>query len=391
MIDTGLYLRESGYKELNLHTRFPRVQAANTILLDFCIKDLSSRMLLRLLPAELHVTIFELACSADMAADVHSYWTARSLCLVSRHSYSITIPIMYRMLLVDGRTKASLLSRTFQSRPELGAFAQHVFLSDHSRRPRSPADDNTLEVLPTFAFEFPGSRKGRIERLRRMKTWLTEREQMLSAFRSAIYHILCVVSPRIQTLSICLYGHYDDKADNGLAGVFTLPFPSLTELRIRDNVQPQPNLKLQLPSLERLHLAGGNPPYPFATLGTLAESCPRLAHILLTEPFINDEAATMLELLLRGHVVPGSSSIGRPRKLVDMLQSLVLKSNLPADSQLLREVYKKVSNLSIYYSKFKFIRPQPLPNAAGSREVRYPLDEALRDWTKAVTGSRERW
>ncbi|KAL5530259.1 hypothetical protein ACEPAF_6516 [Sanghuangporus sanghuang] len=319
MIDTGLYLRESRYKELNFHMRFPKVQAANTILLDFCIKDQSSRMLLRLLPAELRVAIFELACSAGMAADVHSYRTAHSLCLVSRCSYSITIPIMYRMLLVDGRTKASLLSRTFQSRPELG-----------------------------------------------------------------------VVSPRIQTLSICLYGHYDHKADNGLAGVFTLPFPFLTELTIRDNVQPQPSLKLQLPSLERLHLAGGNPPYPFATLGTLAESCPRLAHILLTEPFINNEVATMLELLLRGHAVSGSSSVGRQRKLVDMLQSLVLKSNLPADSQLLREVYRKILNLSIYYSKFKIIRPQPLPSGAGSREVRYPLDEALRDWTNCVIGSRDR-
>ncbi|KAL5527544.1 hypothetical protein ACEPAG_6345 [Sanghuangporus baumii] len=348
-------------------------------------------MLLRILPAELRVAIFELACSADMATGVHSYRTALSLCLVSRCSYSITIPIMYRMLLIDGRTKTSLLSRTFQSRPELGAFAQHVFLSDHSRRPRSPADDNTLEVLPTFAFEFPGSRKGRVERLQRMKTWLMEREQMLSAFRSAIYHILCVVSPRIQTLSICLYGHYDDKADNGLAGVFTIPFPSLTELTIRDNVQPQPTCKLQLPALERLHLAGGNPPYPFATLETLAESCPCLVHILLTEPFINDEAATMLELLLRGHSASGSSSAGRPRKLVDMLRSLVLKSNLPADSQILRDVYRKISNLSIYYSKFTIIRPQPPPNAASSREIRYPLDEALRDWTKVVIGRRDRW
>lgn len=39
-----------------------------------------------------------------------------------------------------------------------------------------------------------------------------------------------VISPRLRTLFICLYAHYDDQTGNGLSGVFTLPFPFLTEV-----------------------------------------------------------------------------------------------------------------------------------------------------------------
>lgn len=148
-------------------------------------------MSLRRLPNELHVIIFELACSSDLAAGVNVYQTALSLCLVSRRSYAIVIPIMYRTLRVDGRTKASLLSRTFRFRPELGVFALHTFLSDHSRRPLGPADDDMLEVPPPFAFEFPRSREESVDRFQRVNAWLAEREQAFTAFRTAMYHILC--------------------------------------------------------------------------------------------------------------------------------------------------------------------------------------------------------
>ena len=156
------------------------------------------------------------------------------------------------------------------------------------------------------------------------------------------------------------------------------------QLTIRDNVQPQPSFELQLPSLERLHLAGGRIPYPFATLGTLAESCPRLAHLLLTEPFINDETATMLETLLRGNTTSNSSSSSRPRRLTDSLQSLILSSSLPGDSHI-GDVFRRILHLSIYYSVFKVIRPHEMRSrAVTTREIRYPLDEALRDWTGRV-------
>ena len=157
------------------------------------------------------------------------------------------------------------------------------------------------------------------------------------------------------------------------------------QLTIRDNVQPQPSLELQLPSLERLHLAGGRTPYPFATLGTLAESCPRLAHLLLTEPFINDETVTMLETLLRGNTTSNSSSSSQPRRLTDSLQSLILSSpSLPGDSHI-GDVFRRILHLSIYYSVFKVIRPHEIRGRAfTTREIRYPLDEALRDWTGRV-------
>lgn len=161
-------------------------------------------MLLKRLPTELHAIIFELICTAELDSDTPGYYSACRLRLVSRYIYKIVIPIMYRTLLIDGRTKASLLSRTFQHRPELSRSVQHLFISDHARQPRGPADDDTLEVPPSFAFDFPFGRAERIEQRQRMGAWLTERAQILTAFRCAMYHILS----KFYSLVLPCYGDY---------------------------------------------------------------------------------------------------------------------------------------------------------------------------------------
>lgn len=147
------------------------------------------------LPAELLVIVFGFACMADIGSDAHACQTTYSLCLVSRSFYSLAVPILYRTLIVDGRSKTVLLSRTLQTRTELAACAVHLFLSDRGRHSPSfthgdESGESALEVLPTFAFEFPRSQEGRVERLQRMQLWLSARAQTLATFRYAIQHIL---------------------------------------------------------------------------------------------------------------------------------------------------------------------------------------------------------
>lgn len=141
------------------------------------------------LPIEVHTIVFGLACSTDFNAEGHTYRTALSLCLVSRNFYSLAVPVLYRTLLIAGRENVSLLARTLRARPELGECAIHLFLSDRGRK-QETVDDSALEVLPSFAFSYPRTREGRVERLQRMQVWLAARAQTLAAFRSAVHDIL---------------------------------------------------------------------------------------------------------------------------------------------------------------------------------------------------------
>ncbi|KAI5124773.1 hypothetical protein M0805_005407 [Coniferiporia weirii] len=407
-----------------------------------------SSLTLGCLPTEIYTIVFELACSADPVADEHDYRTALDLCLVSRRFYSLVVPILYRALLVTGRAKVSLLARTLRARPELGQSTVHLFLSDRvkwapgagaaSHHPNHVDDESSLEVLPSFAFEFPRSREGRVERLQRMQTWLTAHAETLATFRIAVGGILDVLSPRLRTLAICLYRYYMSSADSGLSEALGHPFPSLIELTVREDSQPQPCEQLELPALERVHLAGGNPPHPFMTLGALLSGCPRLSHVRLSEPLINDAAVSALEAALAtgdlagggsepdstgsddfdngggGQLAPpresnsasayrepgtasGPPGVGGPYPPRRALERFILEPSsfvltgtpVGGGAGPEADVSGRLGSLAARVQALELV--VRTPPAGGKRADRYALDDALRDWCERIEGGAGCW
>ena len=205
------------------------------------------------LPVELQSMILKLVCSSELDKDNPTYLSALNLCLVSRDFYSLVVHCVYRTLLATGRTRTKLLARTLRSRPDLGKYAVNLFVSD--RKVGSDDGDTTLEVLPTFAFEYPGTSEARRERLLRMQAWLEAREHTYMTFRNSIQDILGhylpqlsrdlseyrfifsifiifleAVSRHLVTLSICMYGHYNRSIDQGIEDALLHSFPNLREV-----------------------------------------------------------------------------------------------------------------------------------------------------------------
>ncbi|TDL29782.1 hypothetical protein BD410DRAFT_834035 [Rickenella mellea] len=216
------------------------------------------------LPPEIHSAV-------SSVSDISS---KLSLCLVSKYFYDITLPHLYEVLCLPTRPRFLSLATTFTYKPEFARLVRHLFASDR----------NSYEFyvsLPDFIVCFPQNDKERTIRRQRIREWLSEREQELAAYRFAIHQVLSLTSPFLKSLTLLHYEH----ALNILHGLLLLPFPNLVELTIRGDYPPFPP-GLYLPALERLHLAAGDTPNPFASLATIADGCPRLTHLRITEPIM---------------------------------------------------------------------------------------------------------
>lgn len=381
------------------------------------------------LPVELQSMILKLVCSSELDKDIPTYLSALNLCLVSRDFYSLVVHCVYRTLLATGRTRTKLLARTLRSRPDLGKYAVNLFVSD--RKVGSDDGDTTLEVLPTFAFEYPGTSEARRERLLRMQAWLEAREHTYMTFRNSIQDILEAVSRHLVTLSICMYGHYNRSIDQGIEDALLLhSFPNLRELVVRDNTHPQPCKEPKLPALVRLHLAGGNLPQPFSGLATIIQGSPNLTHIRVTEPFINEEAIKLLKAVF---AISETSQATNNGKSAEQLKSAkereyprlefssrsgsesletaaaTMTTNAPHFTErierfiltpspyalfaaggdvMVLEVLNGLEALKSRIPAFELLAPAFLGR---NRKERYPIDEALHDFIECVMNRDGCW
>lgn len=378
-----------------------------------CPPDPCSLLSFSILPMELHIQCIQLTCSSDLLEGSHTYHTALSLCLVSKYYHSITTPILYHKLFLAGRSRILQLSQTFRAQPHLAAFVSHALLSD--RRPRNTGgnrsrnassaanqmdDDAELEVPPTLAFEMPRTREARVDRLQRLQSWLTQRSQALSAFRSAVLHILALTSPNLRTLAILLYGHYDRSADSGLSDALAIPYPVLSELTACEATLSLPWSRIVLPSLQSLHLACGTGPSLSAALNAVETSCPGLIRLRFTEPLMDATFTTSLSRVLsQAHDGatrlpadrPGMHMYARPRisRLPIVLQRLVIQPTPfhfrgTQDTQDGPNLFQQLIALAEQFDILKLVPPAP----TGFQSERYPLGVAMQDWFGCMRGGQ---
>lgn len=219
-------------------------------------------MSFRTLPPEIHTLAFQFT-------DVEGL---QNLCLVSKYLLELAAPLLYRVVYLPTRRRVQALSRTIGDKPELAQHVRHMLLSDRNT-------DVSHIILPDFIIHWPQTTEERIIRRQRIRDWLVERECELYAFRQALYHILFLTSRHIHTLTLL---HFEHNIST-LHELLDLPFPKLVELTVRGNYPPLlPSLNL--PALERLHLAAGDMPNPWASFAAIASGCPRLTHMRVTEP-----------------------------------------------------------------------------------------------------------
>ncbi|THG99535.1 hypothetical protein EW145_g7249 [Phellinidium pouzarii] len=214
------------------------------------------------LPPEIHLSICEFAHQVGKTNLVH----------INKYFYELATPLLYRVVYLPTRSRVISFQYTLFNKPGLSAYVRHVLISDRNR-------DEFHVVLPDFIVYWPQTNSERILRRQRIRDWLVDRDKELLAFRTALRHILSLVSARLYSLTLLHYEH----SIKMLHDLLTFPYLNLEELTIRGDYPPLPN-DLNLPSLKRLHLAAGDMPNPWASFSALTDGCPSLTHVRITEP-----------------------------------------------------------------------------------------------------------
>ncbi|KLO06354.1 hypothetical protein SCHPADRAFT_693032 [Schizopora paradoxa] len=181
-------------------------------------------------------------------------------------------PLLYRTVFLPTRNRVLSLQSTLVRRPELGGHVRHILFSDRN-------SDEFHPVLPDFVICWPATHSERLLRRQRIRDWLQERDKELAAFRAALREILSLVAPHLISLTLLHYEH----TIRSLGHLLNLPYPKLKELTIRGDYPPLPD-SMNIPSLERLHLAAGDMPNPWASFSAITTGCPNLTHLRITEP-----------------------------------------------------------------------------------------------------------
>lgn len=235
---------------------------------------------------------------------------------------------------------------------------------------------SSVEILPAFAFAFPATRQGRLDRLQMLAQWMETRTNAINAFRVAFLQILGQTGPQLRSLAILFYLIYDRNSDNGLSTSLSLSYPQLTELTVREEFLSLSWPSLRMPSLQDLQIAGGNPPYPQGLFEALSEGCLQPTRLRLSEPFINEEVALELKktFLHKGTSAKEKGDTGMIFRglpsLKIVLQPCLLRASRPQSldvMECLREIEAKVD-------AFELREP------SDRSSDRYPFAEAASEW-----------
>ena len=194
------------------------------------------------------------------------------LVLVNRYVHDLTLSLLYETVLLPTRRSVIDFEQALFRRPYLSGHVRHILISDRNR-------DEFHVALPDFIVVWPKTHAARVERRQKIREWLMDRDKELTRFRSALRHILALVSCKLHSLTLLHYEH----SIRSLRDIFIYNFPLLEELTIRGDYPPLPNT-LCLPKLRRLHLAAGDMPNPWASFASVTSGCPNLTHIRITEP-----------------------------------------------------------------------------------------------------------
>jgi len=177
-----------------------------------------------ILPAELHSHIFSLACTDDG-------YTARSLSLLSRYFFQISLPFRYLSICITKTPQIQSLSERLQATPSHLRRIDHLFISDDGCDP---------QALVNFM------------------------------------DILTLAAPTLKTLALIAASSLTSASL--IARIFRACFPRLHELTIF-GYYPFPSTPSCFPSLERLHLFGNHNPYGLLSLGGLESVMPNLTYL----------------------------------------------------------------------------------------------------------------
>ena len=214
------------------------------------------------LPPEIQCAIFRHVAREDR---LH-------LVMVNHWVHDIALPLLYETILLPTRKSVIDLEQALFRRPYLSGHVRHILISDRNR-------DEFHVALPDFIVVWPKTHAARVERRQKIRNWLTDRDKELTKFRTALRHILALVSCKLTTLTLLHYEH----SIRSLKDIFAYNYPALEELTIRGDYPPLPNT-LHLPKLRRLHLAAGDMPNPWASFSSVTSGCPSLTHLRITEP-----------------------------------------------------------------------------------------------------------
>ncbi|KLO06356.1 hypothetical protein SCHPADRAFT_693044 [Schizopora paradoxa] len=321
-----------------------------------------------------------------------------ALCLTSRHFLSLAQPTLYRAPFLAGRRRVYRFAQTLRDNPQLAKHVIHLAITDvahpsrESQMEGAAVEDeggdgsgSSVEILPAFAFAFPATRQGRLDRLQMLAQWMETRANAINAFRVAFLHILEQTAPQLRSLAILFYLIYDRNSDSGLSNGLSLPYPQLTELTVREEFLSLSWPSLQMPSLQDLQIAGGNPPYPHGLFEVLPDGCLQLTRLRLSEPFIDEEVASELKkiFLHEGTCAKGerrADMIGQPLpSLKIVLQPCLLRASRPQSldvMECLREIEARVD-------MFELREP------SDRSSDRYPFAEAASEWDARLQSCSE--
>ncbi|KAL5487885.1 hypothetical protein ACEPAI_5993 [Sanghuangporus weigelae] len=339
------------------------------------------------LPPEIHFLICE-----------HLPQEARkSLVLVNKYFCELAIPSLYNTVYLPTRRRVITFQDTLLRHPYLSAHVRHVLISDRNR-------DEFHVVLPDFIVYWPQTHAERMLRRQRIREWLMNRDKELTTFRTALRHILALVSNRLQSLTLLHYEH----SIKTLKDLLNFPLPDLEELTIRGDYPPLPR-NLYLPKLKRLHLAAGDMPNPWASFSPLADGCPNLTHLRITEPLscilsgvILTQALEVtfgmsrydpetLAMPLERHT-DGSMHFAPAPRLPPSLMELRLQPYPPEMSTLgmpypdHTDMIERLKTLETRNSVFKL-----LPSNNENYVLPYSFDTAQRDWKSRMAGGAGCW
>ncbi|CAE6412970.1 unnamed protein product [Rhizoctonia solani] len=181
------------------------------------------------LPPELLLIIFHVACDDDGT-------TARSLALVSRSFYYLIIPLIYRVLALNGLDNLSTLLERFEREPHFALLVEHVLVASSGPGPDCLAFENALHTLWRF------------------------------------------VAPTVKSLALSVRSG-DDGVQKVFQTIFDTPFPCLVDLTLCGEHPIPSSSSLTLPALRHFHTAGLTKRNPASCFAPLTLACPLLSHI----------------------------------------------------------------------------------------------------------------
>ena len=199
-------------------------------------------------PIEILGLIFEEACADDGL-------TGRSLSLVSRHIHDTSRRYAFRSIALYGPHQLSAFASLLDKADLEGRGIRHLYLTDRWRV--------WMEYLP-------GQDREQWHRERVAEDFHVD--DASRKYSSTILRILKIASPTIQTLTLLLFGQYDEPLLSD-----AVSFPNLRELTIRSKGMAY-NTQLELPqclSLRRLHIIQG-----YALKRLIPQPVSRLAPLL---------------------------------------------------------------------------------------------------------------